>query len=317
MAINSELILAFNSLPPDVPLIERMDIAAEVGFAGIGVSVLDHQLTHGGVRGAAALRRAADGRGIRIAELEPAIGFDGGYANPASAGGRPVPWGPASIAPEIMHYDQETERAAFELANEAGANHIVAIGSWGTRPHDVIVDEFAALCDRAIPHGLEVALEFVVGTSVATLEAAAKVVAEAGRQDGGLCLDTWHLYRGGHARNELGFVGPARITVVQLSDGVQGKARQSVIEEIDAGLHERRIPGEGEFDLAQVLTTLSRRNGSRLPPISIEVLSDELRSARPREVATAMFAGTMETLQAAAARSDTPPCGLGLAADAP
>lgn len=148
----AQLILAFNSLPTEVSFSDRVAAAAAAGFSGVGVSVLEYQASGGSPASAAKLGSIAESYGVRISELEVALGFDSGHARSSCAAQLPVSWGPSSIAPGLTYHDGAIEHAAFELASETGAHHLVAVGSWGSRPHGKIVEEFAALCDRAMVH---------------------------------------------------------------------------------------------------------------------------------------------------------------------
>lgn len=65
-------------------------------------------------------------------------------------------------------------------------------------------------------------------------------------------------------------------------------------------MHSRRIPGAGDFDLDGVLTVLLPRLDGQLPPISVEVISDTVVAMQPREAAAALYAGAVQTMNAAA-----------------
>jgi sugar phosphate isomerase/epimerase len=275
--IGFDLLLAHNSLPPGIGFDERARVAAAAGFVGIGASVLDYEASPGRPGVAGQRRVSADRYGVGVWEIEPVIGFDGGGVH-VRRGERGAEWGPASLMPGLKRYDRETETASFELAAAVGARHFVAVGSWGEVEAARSTDEFGALCDRAGRHGLQIALEFVVGTSVPTLRDAARVVSEAGRANGGVCLDTWHLLCGDPESNSIDWLGDVSVPVVQLSDGTRPGPGLDAIGQIGRGLHERRAPGTGEFDLVGVLTHLLRRDGE-LPLISVEVLSDSLAAA--------------------------------------
>lgn len=59
------------------------------------------------------------------------------------------------------------------------------------------VEHFAALCDEAKRYGMRMALEFMRWRSVRTIQEAAQFVADAGKDNGGILLDTLHLSRSG------------------------------------------------------------------------------------------------------------------------
>jgi sugar phosphate isomerase/epimerase len=103
----------------------------------------------------------------------------------------------------------------------------------------------------------------------------------ADRPNGGLNVDTWHCARTGTAADDLRALPGERVLAIQLDDG------PLLPEEnlIDATLHDRVLPGEGEFDLAGYLGAL-RDIGVRCP-VGVEVFSDSLHASGPRAAARA------------------------------
>src|SRR5262249_61387056 len=55
----------------------------------------------------------------------------------------------------------------------------------------------ARLCDRAREHGLLVHLEFLPWAGIPDLAMACEIVRGAARPNGGLLVDSWHLFRSG------------------------------------------------------------------------------------------------------------------------
>ena len=66
------------------------------------------------------------------------------------------------------------------------------------------------------------------------------------------------------------------ILAVQINDG-PGRAEDDLLE---ATLHHRRLPGQGDFDLVGYLGAL--REAGVVAPVGVEVFSDELHAARSR-----------------------------------
>ena len=108
---------------------------------------------------------------------------------------------------------------------------------------------------------------------------ALEIVTLADRPNGGLNIDTWHCARTGTTTAQLGAVPADRLLAIQINDG------PAVAEDdlVDATLHHRLLPGEGDFDLTGCLRALSEA-GSRAP-LGVEVFSDELHSRGPEEAA--------------------------------
>jgi sugar phosphate isomerase/epimerase len=74
------------------------------------------------------------------------------------------------------------------------------------------------LADIAAPFGVRLALEFVSFTPLRTLAQALEVLDVAGRDNVGLCLDTFHLWTGGTPWDEVAALDPALIIVAHLGD---------------------------------------------------------------------------------------------------
>ena len=78
---------------------------------------------------------------------------------------------------------------------------------------------FAALCDRAADHGLVVGLEFVPFTDIVSVHDARRIVEEADRPNGGVCVDIWHHERGARDLAGIAALPGELITGIQLNDG--------------------------------------------------------------------------------------------------
>ena len=279
-----DLILASGSLPR-IAFEQRVAAAAEAGFVAIGLSVGEYSRLVADGRDAPWMSAVLDRHGLRLAELEVLVGF-AAPAQPADA----IP------APGVLHPNRHLVPRFWDMAEAFGARHLQAVGTFGT---DVLEDDaaasFAALCDEAAEHGLLVALEFVpVATNVPDVGVAGRIVAAADRPNGGLCIDAWHHFRGAHDWGLLGEVEPDRVFVVQLDDGPATPDESDFLS--DTKRH-RRPPGQGEFDLSRFLRTLWAA-GVRAP-VSVEVLSEQLRQEPPGPTASTLAEATRSVLAVA------------------
>ena len=134
----------------------------------------------------------------------------------------------------------------LEAAAQLGAKVIQSIGD--DPDEGRLTNTYASLCAAAAPFRLTVDLEFMLAASTNSLEKARRVVAKAGASNGGLLIDCLHIYRCNTRIEDLLEVDPELIHIIQLCDG---DAKAPVGHE--ALNHEarfnRRLPGEGEFDL--------------------------------------------------------------------
>jgi sugar phosphate isomerase/epimerase len=211
-------------------------------------------------RSDADLRALLADHGIRIAELDPLLnwmpGLELGAA--ASADGR--------------DFFAHGEADFYAIADALGARSINAV-LFSDRgfPLEALAEAFAALCDRAREHGLLVHLEFMPFAQVCDVRVAEQVVRLAGRENGGILLDSWHHFRSG-ARDAA--IPAGLVNGIQISDAPAKPEADPVAETT----RRRLLPGEGAIDLAGLLAGLAA--GGCRAPIGVEVFSDVL-AARP------------------------------------
>jgi len=233
---------------------ERVEAAAAAGFAGIGLLGLDHKLTNdAGLTDADMAVILAD-HGIELAEVEFLMEWSAG------------PEEPQRQAVARMIEDQVWATA------DAFGPRVVSVGEIGgpeqVPPFDLLVERFAALCDRAAAHDLLVALEFTPWSGIPDIATAAAIVTAADRRNAGINVDTWHWFRGNPSAEALRAAAD-RVFVIQLDD-----ADRDVVGSLyEDTTTRRRYPGEGDFDLIGFLL-LARDAGIDLP-VSVEIMSTE------------------------------------------
>ena len=79
----------------------------------------------------------------------------------------------------------------------------------------------------------------------------------ADRPNGGLAFDTWHYLRGTRDDALLEQIPGDRIYVVQIDDATA----EPVGSLLNDTLNHRLMPGEGAFDLAEVLSIVAHKDG--------------------------------------------------------
>ncbi len=172
-------------------------------------------------------------------------------------------------------------------------------------PYDGTIAEAAVraarVADRFAPWGVEVVLEPLPFTNMRTPADAAEICRLAGRPNLSICMDIWHLYRNGLPLSHLDDCWDC-ITSLQLNDG-------TIVSEYPDDLREdclrnRRIPGQGEFDLVGVLAA-GLRHRSDLT-YSIEVIETSLREQDATLTARQIADGITELL-AQLERQETAP----------
>lgn len=275
----ADLILSAGSLMR-VPVLDRLRPAREAGFKGLSLLGADFQQP--GVTAADLRARAAD-EGLAITEVEGiALGLPGREPGPAM---------PASLAELLKGM---TADIYLPLAEAVGASAVTVIDMFdGAVEIDAAAAAFAAICDRARDFGLTVQLEYVVGGGIATYADACEIVRRADRANGGLMIDSWHLFRGGVTLDELARAPGDRVLGVQINDGPEPSGADP-LREMTQG---RLMPGDGVFDLVGMIRTLDSIGSTA--PISIEVFSDELAALPAGDVARRCVAAAHDVLQQA------------------
>jgi sugar phosphate isomerase/epimerase len=252
--------------PPRFSFAERVAAAATAGFNAIGVAVEDYAAMRDRGSTDAELRRILDDHGIVAAELEFLTNW----------------W-----------WDDERGRRARELedqfyaAAEAFGGRHMNVGcpcARGTLPAlPVVADYFGRLCDRAARHDLLVAYEFLPWSDVPDAATAGRLVAKAGRANGGILIDTWHYFRGAADPAQVRAIPADRFFLIQFDDAAAKMAGEWMEDTTDY----RRLPGEGAFDLNGFIRMLDEHGVNA--PFSIEILSAEQRARAVTEAARVAY----------------------------
>jgi len=261
-------VLSFFSLQ-HAALDERLDAAAGAGFEGVGL-LLHHYLdlvARG--RTDAELRGAFDARGLALVEIEALMG-----------------WGAAEGSPLRAMADAHLDTACH-MAEVFGARHLQVTGPVEGSDEDV-ARAFARVCDRAAEVGLRVAIEFLPPNNIPDARTALAIADAAGRENGGVCVDVWHHFRGARDMAQLRAIPAERIVSIQLSDGTLEPEVEGQDYIADCLVH-RRPCGEGEFDLAGVVGLLDATGCGA--PRSFEVISSALQALPSAEAAARIKAG--------------------------
>jgi sugar phosphate isomerase/epimerase len=127
---------------------------------------------------------------------------------------------------------------------------------------------FAALCDAAAPFGLTCDLEPMPWCPVASVADATRIVEGADRPNGAVLVDALHFFRSASTLDDVRRLPRSRLNYAQICDGaVPGPTTTEGL--IHDARCERKLPGEGAFDLRSLFGVLP----SDLP-VSIEIPSD-------------------------------------------
>ena len=273
-----DLILSHFSLGRFRPFEERVRAAAEAGFAAMGLYIGDYERLRAEGASDADLRAVLGHYGMRVVEIEALRGW-------------------SATGPQRVAYLQ-TEKSVFAMSDALGPGHHVQVIGPYTGTLDDAAQAFAGVCDRAAKHGLAAAIEFLPEmTNIPDAATAMQIVNAAGRANGGICLDSWHHFRGADDDDMLRAIPAEHIFTVQFDDGPRQRADPDYYT--DCTLY-REVPGDGDFDLAGFLRLLAEM-GVRLP-LSIEVMSAKLQDRTAGEITRRLADATRAVVTAAGRR---------------
>jgi sugar phosphate isomerase/epimerase len=279
-----DLVLCSGTLARDISFRTRVEAAAAGGFAAISLWGRDYQRARNDGLSDADIRHLLTDNGLEVGELDPAWWWLPG----AEAAAKAIP--AEFDTEEVFGFGEDD---LFAIADAVGARSLNAVdvfgGDWGV---DEAADAFAGLCDRAAERGLVLHVEPLPWSKIPDVAAAWEIVDGAGRSNGGITVDAWHFFRAGADHQALRAVPGQHVLGVQLDDGPAAPEANLV----DATLHERLLPGEGEFDLPGLIATLCEVGCQA--PVGVEVFSDELHQLPPAEAARRAGAATRRLLAA-------------------
>ena len=225
-----------------------IEIAAKVGCKSVGLfaepvpfeSAAQFDLRPGG-QALREARAALDATGLVVQAVDPFL-----------------------LVPDIDfgHIARNLEISA--ILGAVAANVVVLDSDTGRQ-----ADHLARLAEMARAHDLSVWLEPYPLSEIRTVSAALALAERIAGFDVGLTIDSLHVKRGGGSWEDIGALPQERIRYAQLSDGATVRLSEPAYEAV----HERGVPGEGEFDLASLIEILPRA-----VPISIEAPSERLKA---------------------------------------
>jgi sugar phosphate isomerase/epimerase len=256
------------SLVSPIPLADRANAAARAGYAGIGLHT-DDLLASVNRHGYAGVKSIVNDSGLEYLEIEVLLDWfaDGERRRSSDA------------ARKIM----------LEGAERLGAFQIKTVGDMfgGAWPAATLAREFATLCRQAAGVGAMVTIEVLPFSNIRDLPTAVDIVAGAAAPNGGLLLDIWHLARGGIAYEDIASIPPGYIKHIELDD-----ADEAVVGTLlDDTIRNRRLPGEGSFDVPRFLRCVQATGYRGL--YGVEMVSDAHRALALDQAAQLSYRAAM------------------------
>ena len=186
------------------------------------------------------------------------------------------------LAPEVFTDRLRFARAKFELMERLGATRALvcsAVHPASVDDPDVTAEQLGTVGAVAAEHGFTLAYEALAwGTHVNRFGQARRIVEKADLANVGVAVDTFHLLARGDGPEALAGLAGDRIAFVQIAD-----AHGLSMDVLEWSRHHRCFPGQGVLDVEGVVGACVEA-GYR-GPLSLEVFSDIVREADPRDTA--------------------------------
>jgi sugar phosphate isomerase/epimerase len=238
------------------PLEAKLKAMAEAGFSQVMLKANDLNAHPQGVDAAIAAVRASGLRGTGFQVLRDFEGLSG----------------------HLHEYKVDIAKTMLQLCAALGCKVLLACSSTSVHAsaeRDVIAKDLRKLAMLALPLGIKIAYEGLSwGRSINQYTEAWDVICRADCPNLGLGLDSFHIFATKTPLDEIDYLDPDKIYLVQLSDFMWQETR-SPEERMNTARTFRVFPGEGVHsdELAQLVLKLDRL-GYR-GDYSFEVFNDD------------------------------------------
>jgi 4-hydroxyphenylpyruvate dioxygenase len=245
----------------DGTLEEKLTAAATAGFDGVELCEADLEASRLSPRQAG---QAAEDLSLHICLYQPFRDFE---AVPGSQ----------------LRASLDRAERAFDTMAALRADTLLVCSS--TSPEAIDNDSLAAsqlalLADRAHARGMRVAWESLSwATRVSDYRHGWRIVRTAAHPALGVCLDSFHILAQHHDPGEIRQIPGEKIFFAQLAD-----APMMTLDLLTWSRHHRCLPDRGDLDVTGFAAILA--DAGYRGPWSLEVFSDQLRTARPAAAAT-------------------------------
>jgi sugar phosphate isomerase/epimerase len=207
-----------------------VDATADAGFTGASLWAFHHNAAVAAGTDPAQVKAWHDDRGLTVPVVESLIGWEGGDT--------------ATITEQCG--------PTFEVATYYGAQAVAGVVMGAEMDRAAATKGLALLGKMGADRGLKVCIEWLPWSALPTIKSAWELIQDAGGDNLGLVVDTWHWLRqpGGPDQATLRQIPGDRIHCVQLDDTtVAGSGDDMMME----SMTNRLLPGEGEVDWAEFL----------------------------------------------------------------
>lgn len=249
----------------DVSLVDLIRVAGATGYVAITATPSHYIAARQEGHSDDDLRRRLDDQGLRVTQIDPLIS------------GLPGLPRLSEVPTWARSFFEATEEDCYRAAQALGAASINVAHVLGAPvPLGQMAEVIAGIAERAAARSLRLSIEFFpYSDAVSDLPTAVRLVAAAGCQNVGVCLDTHHFFRSGGELQDLAGLPPGAIESLQVSDlPANAKGERA------APGGDRLMPGDGAIPLRAILARVLRASPGL--NVGVEVPSDAYVGWTPR-----------------------------------
>lgn len=265
------LTISSYTLGSEVSFEDRVRIAKEAGFGGIGLRAENYvDAKNAGITDKDMLAILEKYK-MRVSEVE--------YI---------TSWGTKE---DRNAAQQEKEQTIYHMAHLFGVKHINC-GLLEKLPEEDVVVALKELCNRA--GDLIIGLEFMPYSGVPDLASAWRIVKASNRDNAQLIFDTWHWARANQSPEFITEVPAEKIVSIQICDVLD----RPYVKLRDESLHDRIAPGLGFGNTVDFVRML-KEHGVSPRAIGVEVISDRYVGQGLEFAAETVYNSTVSVLEKA------------------
>ncbi|RZG44735.1 sugar phosphate isomerase/epimerase [Acinetobacter wuhouensis] len=219
----------------DVTPVEAINIAAECGYAQVGLRLLPAAPNEAEYPILTDLKTLGDTQaaladtGVKVADVEI-----------------------IRITPD---FEPKKYLKFLEVAQQLNAKHILIAGNDNEQSR--LIENFARFCELSKKFNLSCDLEFMPWTAVKNLNQAQTVVEQSGQSNAAVLIDSLHFDRSDSTLEQVKALSASQMNYVQLCDGL---AKYDPSDEglIQIARNNRLVPGQGDIDLLGLIAALPK-----------------------------------------------------------
>lgn len=232
---------------------DRVEALSRAGFKGMGLwhADVEHTLE---TYSLADMKRILDDNGVQHLELE-FLQFAGWLTGEA----------------EAVEAAEADKARLLEWAEALDARHI-KVGDFFNTPTTLeqATEVFAKVCEDARNVGTNVLFEMMPFAMIDDFEQSVKMCADAGADNGGVMMDTWHMFKMGVPMETIAGIETQYLLGIELNDGWNETPEGMTL--VEETVLDRQFPGEGDWDMPAFMDACAATGYDG--PYGVEVINE-------------------------------------------